>query len=161
MGTLQFLYSYDAYTKECSKCHRVFIGTKDRTESEAIMAEHFQYRTSARRPSTDGFQSACKDCSQGRRNKLGVSWNWVEEQFLKQEGKCGICSEPISIIRGESNSAHLDHDHKTGEPRGLLCRVCNVGLGHFADSRDRLQKAIKYLDSFSHTVIPFKACGND
>lgn len=40
----------------------------------------------------------------------------------------------------------MDHDHITGTVRGLLCRVCNIGLGHFKDSRLHLKKAMEYLD---------------
>jgi hypothetical protein len=39
----------------------------------------------------------------------------------------------------------VDHDHKIGKVRGLLCDQCNKGLGHFKDSKETLLKAIKYL----------------
>ena len=52
-------------------------------------------------------------------------------------GRCAICSsdEPLRI----------DHDHKTGKVRGLLCHHCNVALGHFNDSVQLIEKAIEYL----------------
>jgi len=42
----------------------------------------------------------------------------------------------------------VDHDHKNGEVRGLLCHRCNVGLGNFQDNPELLLKAYKYLKDF-------------
>jgi len=42
---------------------------------------------------------------------------------------------------------HWDHDHATGLFRGCLCINCNLGLGHFKDSPDRLNNALAYLSS--------------
>jgi hypothetical protein len=47
-----------------------------------------------------------------------------------------------------TNGLHVDHDHKTGLIRGLLCTQCNPGIGYFQDSIERLQLAIKYLEKF-------------
>ena len=40
----------------------------------------------------------------------------------------------------------VDHCHKTGKIRGLICDSCNVGLGRFKDNIDNLKNAIKYLE---------------
>lgn len=64
--------------------------------------------------------------------------NEIYEDLLKnQNGKCDICktNEPQAI----------DHCHKTGKTRGLLCRACNTALGMFKDSTDVLAEAILYL----------------
>jgi hypothetical protein len=42
---------------------------------------------------------------------------------------------------------HIDHDHKTGLVRGLLCKHCNQGLGHFRDSTTFLHNAVGYLET--------------
>jgi muconolactone delta-isomerase len=49
---------------------------------------------------------------------------------------CCICGEP---------AVHIDHNHSTGKVRGRLCHLCNMGLGSFKDSAEKLQKAIEYL----------------
>ena len=62
-----------------------------------------------------------------------------EDLLSKQDNKCGICHGDFV------ESANIDHDHKTGRVRGLLCRGCNVGLGFFADNADNLIAAANYL----------------
>lgn len=56
-----------------------------------------------------------------------------------QEGKCAICNENIL------DKPYIDHDHKTDQVRGLLCDLCNKGLGFFKDNTENLDNAIKYL----------------
>lgn len=63
---------------------------------------------------------------------------FFERFILEQNGRCRICST-------ELKRAQLDHDHKTGKLRGLLCHHCNVGLGNFFDSVELLEKAIDYI----------------
>ena len=56
-----------------------------------------------------------------------------------QNNKCWICKEKFEEV------PHIDHNHNTGKVRGLLCRNCNLGLGHFIDSMYRVFKAFFYL----------------
>jgi hypothetical protein len=60
--------------------------------------------------------------------------------LAEQGGVCAICGGN----RGP-NALALDHDHVTGDTRGLLCRPCNLGLGHFMDNPDWLIKAATYV----------------
>lgn len=76
-----------------------------------------------------------------RRNKTLRKYGLREEDynimFDKQEGKCKICHEPVTLC--------VDHCHTTGKVRGLLCNSCNTSLGGFKDSIELLESAIKYL----------------
>jgi len=65
-----------------------------------------------------------------------------DEMFDAQGGVCCICRKP----RPEDRSLHVDHDHATGEIRGLLRFRCKNALGDFDDSYDLLQSAADYLD---------------
>lgn len=58
--------------------------------------------------------------------------------LVEQQGQCGIC-------RSELLKPCLDHDHKTGRIRGLLCDSCNLGLGKFLDNAELLERAAQYL----------------
>lgn len=68
--------------------------------------------------------------------------------FMRQGGKCAICkvAPPGGVFReNEKATLCVDHDHATGEVRGLLCGQCNTGLGMFRDNPANLQRAIEYL----------------
>ena len=68
-----------------------------------------------------------------------------DSMFERQGRVCAICrtSDPGSGAGGEWNT---DHDHKTGRVRGILCWVCNVGIGKFEDDPERLRRAALYLE---------------
>ena len=59
-----------------------------------------------------------------------------------QNGVCAICYKPETRKRGW---LHVDHNHTTGEVRGLLCGNCNTGIGIFFEDSNVLQSAIKYI----------------
>lgn len=59
----------------------------------------------------------------------------------EQGGCCRICDAPL--VRG--NRPRIDHCHRTGRVRGLLCNRCNLGIGLFADNVESLISAANYL----------------
>ena len=64
-----------------------------------------------------------------------------------QRGLCAVCGNPeTSTMKrtGEIKMLHIDHDHKTGKIRGLLCQDCNMALGHLQDSSERIQMLLDY-----------------
>lgn len=66
--------------------------------------------------------------------------------LLESQGyRCAICKTEIRDIGITSDLGNLDHDHKTNQIRGVLCRHCNLGLGNFRDSPELMVEAIKYL----------------
>jgi len=73
---------------------------------------------------------------------FGITLDEYNKLLTKQNECCAICK----IHQNELNIAlAVDHDHKTGKIRGLLCTSCNNGLGRFKDNKDLLSEAIKYL----------------
>lgn len=57
--------------------------------------------------------------------RYGVTREQYENMLEAQNGTCGICKEPCKT----GQRLCVDHDHETGQVRGLLCRACNVHLG--------------------------------
>lgn len=79
--------------------------------------------------------------------KLGITIEDYEAMLVRQDGKCGLCG--ASESGGRSKAFHVDHNHKTGQVRALLCARCNPGLGFFNDDPGLLWKAIEYLQKHS------------
>lgn len=77
------------------------------------------------------------------KRKHGISHVEYDRMLDLQGGVCAICKSNKSGSRWES--FNIDHDHETGQIRGLLCSSCNMGLGMFRDRADLLIEAAKYL----------------
>lgn len=114
-----------------------------------------------RRNRKNQHQSECKDCNRIRRRKwwtsekgrrssantrlkqrFGVTIEEYEEMLEAAGNKCEICEVTRST---GGKRLGIDHDHKTGKFRGILCDSCNLGIGNFKDNISILKKAIKYL----------------
>lgn len=59
-------------------------------------------------------------------------------------GNCDCCGKHYTESRSDGPLS-LDHDHKTGEYRGHLCRECNTGIGQLGDNITGVLKAVEYL----------------
>jgi hypothetical protein len=81
--------------------------------------------------------------------KYGLSVEQYSKMVEDQQGLCKICRKNESHRTSTRFNLFVDHDHTTGKVRGLLCHHCNVGLGHFEDNRELLERAIRYLDENS------------
>ena len=109
----------------------------------------------------DGLRSYCKVCYSLRniqyrnnhpkrykdrrlKQNYGISLYDYNLLFLKQEGKCAICSTHQKDLK---SNLGVDHNHKTNKVRGLLCFNCNMGIGYLKDNIKTLSKAISYLKS--------------
>jgi hypothetical protein len=75
--------------------------------------------------------------------KYGLHWSEYQALLTAQHHRCAIC--------GRDAVLGVDHDHNTGQVRGLLCNSCNVGIGHFRDSPALLLAASRYLLTQSTT----------
>lgn len=75
-----------------------------------------------------------------RAKRRGIS---VETYLAMEREQGGVCL----ICKGNTNRRlAIDHDHETGEVRGLLCGKCNTGIGQFDEDPDRMRAAIAYLE---------------
>lgn len=87
----------------------------------------------------NGRQNVCQECFKIKQYNLKPQD--YEALRMVQNNLCAICERPC---RREVRLS-IDHDHRTGEVRGLLCQNCNAGIGMFEDNIRLLAKAIEYL----------------
>ncbi len=101
-------------------------------------------------------RTICKECrnKQSRirqfKKNHGISVEERDKIIYLQKGLCAICK--IKLKGGQFN--HLDHDHSTGEIRGVLCHLCNTSLGHFGDNLDGIMRVVKYLKKSEGSTPP-------
>lgn len=138
--------------KKCNKCKKY-----------KNLKEFYKSKTGK-----DGVLAICKKCarlkslnwhynnkeaSAKRRRKVGMSsfGLTVEEYdklFIEQNGNCKICGNPETVIdkrTGKFRRLAVDHDHKTGKVRGLLCQKHNTMIGLAEDSIEILEAAKNYI----------------
>lgn len=77
------------------------------------------------------------------RKLYGITIKQYNELYDKQNGKCAICSKQASEL---AKGLAVDHDHKTGKIRGLLCGYCNTAIGSFKENIETMKAAIDYIN---------------
>ncbi|MFJ2258848.1 endonuclease VII domain-containing protein [Streptomyces sp. NPDC087844] len=93
---------------------------------------------------SDGLSTRCKTCRavEGRAGHLKRQYGMTEaqrdEMVASQKGLCVICLKAPAV--------HVDHCHKTGRVRGVLCFNCISGLGLLRDDPDVMNRAADYLE---------------
>lgn len=80
------------------------------------------------------------------RRKYGLSLADYKQLLYDQGGCCRICEKYLDEV--STSKVHIDHDHTTGEVRGILCVTCNTGLGKFKDDPELLERARDYLEDY-------------
>jgi hypothetical protein len=116
-------------TKACTRCK----------EEKPLSVEHFPLHNKTK----SGFDSWCRMCRSEYRNanSRGKFRSVISDAALQDlkasTTECVICGSVEKLV--------VDHDHKTGEIRGMLCNHCNRGLGHFRDDPMLLEFAAQYL----------------
>lgn len=150
----------DGWTeKECPGCHKVcpraMFGTQSRCKP--CVAAYYQdnkERIRARRQQwyRRNKEEQIKYASEWKKRnpdklrdyqlkaKYGIPYGTYGQLLKKQRGRCAICKVP------HPKTLHVDHDHKTGKVRALLCDPCNRGVGYFAEDPRRLRAAATYLE---------------
>lgn len=134
--------SPDGLAYECNKCHKIRNKGRQRQDYKSRWYQDNKDQLSEK------AKEYYKDNKNVRRltlaNKLyGVSAEEYFSLYEKYSSSCAICKVSEEKL---ARFLNIDHDHETGEVRGLLCNSCNLGLGVFKDNKELLKKAWEYLE---------------
>jgi hypothetical protein len=145
--------------KNCEKCGCNFTGKynsrkcsacKDQVQLKAFIAfseknpDYFKNHHAQRR--LDG-----KNLKALLMREYGITVEEYQEFRRKQNDLCAICKSPEGNWKANGSKLVVDHCHKTGKVRGLLCPSCNRGLGQFEDNAERLKSAMIYIKNSTLT----------
>ena len=133
-------------------------------EEKNLLDDYYFVRKDRSLPSSYSYE--CKACtierttnynkrnsnsvrSQYLKRNYGLTFEEFDSMLSKQDNCCAICKgkEPY----GRHKRFTVDHNHKTGEVRGLLCNRCNTALGLVEDNIHTLKSMIQYLESHEET----------
>lgn len=131
-------------TKACSKCGQV-----SSLDDFYLNPKTLSGRASWCRPCTHAANRAYGATPEGRRTRrdghlrrtFGITLAEFDAMLCYQKGLCAICERPPK----SGQNLHVDHDHRTGDVRGLLCRPCNTGIGLLQESPTLFAAATTYL----------------
>lgn len=145
--------------KKCSRCgleknlnhFRLNRGRKDGVSTYCILCEREYNRQRYNNPEQHKQHKMDRNIYLKNRKDsvrkwyLKTTYGLTPEEYQKlydkSNGKCYICLESKDYY------LHVDHNHQTGNIRGLLCNNCNRGIGLLGDSINVLKSAIKYLEN--------------
>lgn len=90
------------------------------------------------------------------KRKFKITLTQYNDMLSRQSGVCAICHRPERVKHGKWGKTFelsVDHNHKTGEVRGLLCSTCNRAIGLFEDDVELLKAAILYLENHRNICV--------
>lgn len=122
-------------TAKCKPCHYEAMRVYRRDNWDKCYETRKRYR--ARNPE----RMAELTRKSALKTRYGLTPAEYEQMFAAQGGACAICGTHPAAKR----RLCVDHSHKTGKPRALLCDPCNAGLGAFRDSPELLRKAAEFI----------------
>ena len=153
-------FNRDRSTKDglypwCKSCVKRKDAVNYRSNKETKLLRNKQYdrdnpEKKTARNKRYAASNSKKRREQGIKYRHGITTEQYNELLRIQNNCCAICGKDFALITNIKN-IHLDHDHKTGAIRSILCGKCNVALGHVDDNIGVLYKMISYL--VAHSLV--------
>lgn len=136
----------DGHRNECKPCFKELAKARYDSATAVARAKQWQIDNAERFRAYQAEYRARPERKRAMRDlyyrrAFGISADEFDAILAAQGGGCAICG----VVPEREASFHLDHDHVTGEIRGILCIGCNQGLGQFRDDAGLLERAAVYV----------------
>lgn len=85
--------------------------------------------------------------------RYGISLDDYNRMLTAQNNRCAICGTEEAKAHNMSGKVvklSVDHNHKTGAVRALLCQDCNVAIGYFNEDAERMMNGAKYIQQYNN-----------
>jgi len=135
-------------SSDCKSCHTLRSREYGRTARGKLLQKQRLQRYKEEGRTREWYRL------RGREKKLKVDFGISQDDFnrilAEQKGVCAVCGRPERSKPSRGKLAvrrmAVDHNHETGEVRGLLCSKCNMGIAQLDESVEILARAITYLE---------------
>jgi len=128
-------YTKDGFYRLCKKCWNEYSRdyTSKNKKKAKKRAKKYYHKTGWKKGLDKNYGEGASD--------------YYEAKSLDQKDKCEICGK----INSGGKRLNLDHNHITGQWRGLLCHSCNIAIGNLQVDKnsDLLYKSIKYMEKYN------------
>ena len=146
---VEFLNGINQTVKTCRECRRKIARDKRQlnlNEQRIKDRENYQKTKEHRVNYAREYRKKYPDRTRATnwKVKYGITSDQFYSKLKNQNNKCAICERDMDVY---GKIFCVDHNHNTGEVRGLLCDPCNYGLGFYEKHKD---KYFKYLLNFKN-----------
>lgn len=143
----------------CSACYQRYF-RRTHPGHRLYMKEYLRRWQKAHPDRRQNRQHSPEQKAQWRLNqrlrKYGLTLKEYRGLLQRQNNACAICRAVFTTVR----PVHIDHEHGTGQSRGLLCNGCNSGLGYFGENTAALRRAAQYLEEWRAKPVQLRLIGS-
>lgn len=129
------------HTKNIERSNDYYLNWRLKNKENKKLYDQ-KYRTENKERKKEYHNSEIAKDSKLKRT-YGISLNEYESMLDEQNGVCYICFEKDSV------KLAVDHNHKTGEVRKLLCKKCNTAIGLLREDTKIIENVLNYIKLFS------------
>ena len=141
------------YMREYVRRHRVekqaynaqYLEDHREENKEHSTKYYYEHKEAALRKRKEYRETNAEEVKRSKRwsylkKTYGLTTQAWDELYTQQGGGCAICGRSLTDVK-----VCVDHNHETGEVRGLLCVSCNTAIGSLREDPNLLRRAIVYL----------------